>query len=520
MGSQEGIFVRTSKNFESDRRTFLKQTAGGAAALAALAAGASPKAAEGASPNPGKEAYAYPIGFGAWINDLRNTPLPVQNWPAPQFDEATIEGAVRAMDVMSEAGFRYLDAFGLWATGDYPPDIVSAFNDKARHERLARVFDAARQRNIGMILPLGLFTWGYDRIIQEDPAVRGKDQDGNPHPHAMCGAQERSWGYIEKLIDTAMTQFDFAGVHMESADLGYCMCPQCAGKDGAVGYNCRLNTRAADYIKARWPKLLVYTIPINWVPWKLNEQGTQQQFSREEFECVRELSKHIDVFMDQGHRGNYTPPEWIKELQCAYGTSGGLWVYHSVRMNRLSYLLPYPKRACQLIRRDYERGARACLNYQGPMINPAVELNSAVSGRILNNVTRDPAEIIAEVMEKYYEPRTADAAKLLADIYGRIEDGYFGRWNPDAIKKAHNLDVPGEFSGWGLFGEEPEVPGHFNEPFLDKAGRAAYKDELVGCLRDLDKIREKLGAKERVDRLTDALLLSVQFLKTYIALKG
>ncbi len=513
--------MSTTSDGEPTRREFLKQVTGGGAFLAA---GLTPrmrlqkkhkKASEGPAPS-----YPYRIGFGAWINDMRNRPLPLQNWPAPQFDDLTIEGAIRTLDVMSEARYTHLDAFGLWATGDYPPDIKSAFQDRERTRRLRKLFKEAERRNIGMVLPLGLFTWGYDRIITEDPEVRGKDDKGNPHAHAMCGAREKSWTYIERLIDTAMSQFEFTGVHMESADQGWCQCPECAGKDGAVGYNCRLNTRAADYIRSKWPDVLIYTIPINWVPWKLAENGHQQQFTREEFDHVVRLSDHIDIFMDQGHRQNYVPTEWIPELRCKYGTSGGLWLYHCVRVNRLSYLIPYPKRACELIKRDYDRGARGCLYYQGPMINPGVEVNSATAGRILKDVTREPREILEEVIEEYYQPRTEKARQLLTDIFLRVEDGYFGRWNPETIKTAHQLDIPGEFSSWGLFGEEPDIPGHLIEPFLDKEGRLSYKDELIQCLRDLEAIEPDLASKERAERLMDSLVLTVQFLKTYIAYKG
>ncbi len=513
--------MTTTNHGGSTRRDFLKQAAGGGIYMAT---GYTPqmrtqkkdaKVSQGPPPS-----YPYRIGFGAWINDMRNHPLPLQNWPAPQFDDRTIEGTVRALDVMSEAKYTHLDAFGLWATGDYPLDITSAFKDRERTQLLRKLFKEARRRNIGMVLPLGLFTWGYDRIITEDPEVRGKDDKGNPHAHAMCGAKEKSWTYIEKLIDTAMSQFDFAGVHMESADQGWCQCPECAGKDGAVGYNCRLNIRAADYIRSKWPHVLIYTIPINWVPWRLAENGHQQQFTREEFDHVVNLSNHIDIFMDQGHRGNYVPPDWIPELRCTYGTSGGLWLYHCVRMNRLSYLIPYPKRACELIKRDFDRGARGCLYYQGPMINPGVEVNSATAGRILRDVTRDPRQILEEVIEEYYKPRNEKARQMLADIFFRVEEGYFGRWNPETIKASHQLDMPGEFSGWGLFGEEPEIPGHLGEPFLDKEGRLAYKDELIRCLKDLEGLEPDLKSKDRTERLMDALVLTVQFLKTYIAFKG
>ena len=82
------------------------------------------------------------------------------------------------------------------------------------------------------------------------------------------------------------------------------------------------------------------------------------------------------------------------------------------------------------------------------------------------------------------------------------------------------MDVPGEFSGWGLFGEEAEVPGHLCEPFLDKEQRTAYKDELIGCLKDLEGIKHELADAERTTRLRDALTLAAQFLKTIVAFKA
>ena len=40
---------------------------------------------------PVESAYRYRIAFGAWINDMRRRPLPLENWPAPQFDDETVE---------------------------------------------------------------------------------------------------------------------------------------------------------------------------------------------------------------------------------------------------------------------------------------------------------------------------------------------------------------------------------------------------------------------------------------------
>ena len=105
-------------------------------------------------------AYKHRIAFGAWINDMRNEPLPLENWPAPQLDDETVDSAIMAMNVQSEAGFNMLDAFGLFATYGYPPDIVSAFVDRNRRRKVNTLFEAANKRGIKMMFGMGLFSWG------------------------------------------------------------------------------------------------------------------------------------------------------------------------------------------------------------------------------------------------------------------------------------------------------------------------------------------------------------------------
>jgi len=66
------------------RREFLKETALGAAVLTAAGAARLRTAEATSAPNPpASPGYKYRIAFGAWINDLRTEPLPLENWPAP-----------------------------------------------------------------------------------------------------------------------------------------------------------------------------------------------------------------------------------------------------------------------------------------------------------------------------------------------------------------------------------------------------------------------------------------------------
>src|SRR5262245_40166404 len=116
------------------------------------------------TPNP-ETAYRYRIAFGAWINDMRSRPLPLAQWPAPHLDDETIEGVVRAMDLQARSGFQMLDVWGLFATYGWPPDIVSAV-DRDRRRRIQRLLRAARERGLRLALGLGVYSWGYDRILE------------------------------------------------------------------------------------------------------------------------------------------------------------------------------------------------------------------------------------------------------------------------------------------------------------------------------------------------------------------
>ncbi len=487
------------------RRHFLKQTSVGAVSLAAGTT-APLLGFEGGSNVQGRipPAYKQRIAFGAWINDMRNTPLPLQNWPAPQLDRQTIDSAIRAMDVQSEAGLNFIDAWGLFATYGYPPDIKSAFADKGRVRAVRELLEAAAKRKMRFMFGLGLFSWGYDQIIKQDPVVRGLDDKGSPHPHAMCGAKEEAWAYVEKILDCALNGFDFHGVHLESCDLGCCMCPKCAGKDGLVGYNVRLNIRAADYIKKKWPHQFVNSIPINWV--SRSAGPNTGPFTREEKRHVVELSKHIDCLMDQGWRGTFVAPDerkaFVGSLHCDYGTSGGIWLYHCVRRNRLSYFMPYPKGTASAIKEHYADGARGCMLYQGPMINPAVEVNTAVAGRLLCDTTRSAEDALAEVIELYYRPKTASAHKKLVDVYNRAEDAFFGSW-PEAAKK--NPHRPGEFHLEPLFGTAPQKSIYL-EQCLTAKGRAQYRKGLISVLEALAKLEDQCDDDGRIQRIRTCVI--------------
>jgi hypothetical protein len=499
-----------------NRRKFLQNASLGAACLAAgdhsLLLERGKKVMD-----PKKNAYKYRIAFGAWINDMRNDPLPLQNWPAPQLDDETVASAIQALDVQSAAGFNLLDVWGLFATYAWPPDIVSAV-DKDRRRKINRLIRAADDRGMKLSLGLGTYSWGYDQIIEADPDVRGKDPSGQPHAHAMCDANPKSFEYVRKIIDFTLSEFDFGAVHLESCDLGCCFCPECAGKDGVVGYNVRINQKTADYIKSRWPDQTVYVITINWVP-------PLKHLTAEEMAQVLALGKHIDCLFDQGHCGYHVPEaeraKFIRQLGCDYGTSGGLWLYPDVRWDRASYFLPYVRRTAAALRQLYDDGGRGCMYYQGPVSNPSTEVNVAAGGRILSDIRRDPAEVLAEVIELTYRPKNAAAHRKLLELYQRAEDGYFSQWKEELFKQVWGIPVPGEFKlDQHLFGTSPGPATLFVEPGLDTEGRLAYKQALVSILEELPALRGSFADHGRLDRIRRSLIITLNLINTIAYVKG
>jgi hypothetical protein len=455
--------------------------------------------------------YRYRIAFGAWINDMRNDPLPLENWPAPQFDDETVSSIVKAMDVQAKAGFNLLDAWGYFATYGWPPDIVSALTDD-RREKIHRVLTGGRERGIGLILGLGTYSWGYDKIIAADPEVRGHNADGTPHAHAMCDANPRSFEYVKKIIDFALGQFDFAGVHLESCDLGCCACPQCAGKDGVVGYNARINRKTADYIKSKWPDKIVYVITINWKP-------AGQHFTDAEKAQVIELSRHVDCIFDQGHTGYHVAEnerrDFIGNLHCAYGTSGQIWLYPDARWDRESYFLPYARRTNEAIRKQYDDGVRGCLYYQGPVRNPGQEFMIAVGGRSLRDTRRSVDEVMSEVLDEYYRPTDAEARKRLMGIFQTAEESYFGQWSEASFRKIWGIPMPGEFKlDNHLFGTSPGPATYLKEPCLDANGRKEYRKGLMLILAELPKLEGRCQDNGRLARIRRSVIIAMNMLNT------
>ncbi len=484
-----------------NRRDFLKAAAvTGAGAI--VRANASETQAGHAGPTAGRQALTDRMGFGAWINDVRLEPLPFDSWPPVLLDEVAERSIIATMDLQARSGYNMFDLFGLFAAFGWPVDIVSAV-DQDRDRRVRRILKAAHERGIKVIYGLGVYSWGFDRIIEHDPAVRG------PNVHAMCGSKEESWEWQKRIIDFIL-QYDFDGYHLEASDLGRCTCNECMRRwpVNAAYYNV-ITGRSADYIRRQAPDKYIAAITISWADWN-------KGFTEEDKHGLVELSRKVDSILDQGHHGTYIKASdrkaFIQRLHCRYGTSGGFWVYPPFRCHRLRWFLPYTRKTGTHIKELHADGGRTVLYYQGPVNNPGVEANIAFGGRIMSDVGRSVEDVLAEVLDELYRPRTPEALKKLVGVFQLAEEAYCGNLNYDAdgvhLKGLPSHPGPGELHigfGIGLASGASAVPVYLLEPNLSDKGRTLYAKGLETCLKTAYEIEDQCGDRERAARLKECI---------------
>jgi len=364
------------------------------------------------------EYFTYRTILGCWINDISSVPRR-GHWPARELDESLEQDFVAYLDLMKELDFTSIILFGLFVTRNWEVDYRKSVSPE-RKEKVKRIMGEAHKRGIKMLYGLGLYSWGFDKIIRELPEVRG------PNPHSMCASKEASYKKMAELIDFLLSEFSFDGFHFESGDQGRCKCKSCRERPDLI-YHIELNERMAKYVRSRWPEKIieVYTPGVNkskedWLAWA---------------DASRYFSFIIDADISQGQQdvadqfGPASRREIISSLQCAYGTRSATWIYPPQRWERLRWFLPIIDRRAVHYRGLAGDGARAVMVSGGPIINPGEEATLRASGKLLQNPFKDVHSVILETVEEMFEPKTKRAAEELADIFWHAEKAYFANAN-------------------------------------------------------------------------------------------
>ena len=414
--------------------------------------------------------------MGCWINDVSSVPR-IEAWPATVLD-AGLEGDLVALfDLMSQTGFDAIVLFGLFVARNWETDFGRSVSEQ-RAKAVRRLLDGAHKRGVRVLYGLGLYSWGFDKIIAETPEVQGSN------PAAMCASRSASHAVMERLVDYLLGQYDFDGFHFESGDLGRCECGHCRQKPDHL-YHIELNRRMAAYVKQQWPDKFIevyapgpaHTTLDHWLAW-----GPSSQY----------LDVLIDDWNRAGRFGCKSRQRLISTLQCAYGTRSGAWVYPPQRWDRLRWFVPIIEQRALHYRQLADDGGTAAMVQVGPMLNPAEEATFRCTGKFLQNPYRDVAGTIRETVDQMFQARSPGVADELADLFWAAEKAYFAT--------ALFWSEGGELFIEPLFGAVAGPPTYLSSRMYSHQ-LTAYESAMRDVQTRFQRIKSELDNRPRADQL-------------------
>ena len=156
-----------------------------------------------------------------WIRDLASEPTPTDPWPCIRWDEQLCRDQERFLDAQAELKVEMNSVWGLFVDRAWPTDLSNTL-DAERAERVRWFTDQSHRRGLKVVSGVGIYSWGFDRIIKDHPEVAASE--GNRQ--VMCPFRGAAWDWQQRVLDFLMDErWGLDGVSMQSADQGRCDCP-------------------------------------------------------------------------------------------------------------------------------------------------------------------------------------------------------------------------------------------------------------------------------------------------------
>jgi hypothetical protein len=369
-------------------------------------------------------------------------------------------------------------AWGFFIDRSWPvpfePDRVI---DAARAGMLKRFVDAAHERGLKILSGVGIYSWGFDEIIAKIPEVAAG------HHHAMCAFSEPAWDWQRRVLDFLMEpRWGLDGISMQSADQGRCNCPRCSQLTPAQ-HHAMLLVRSAEYVRAGRPDWV-----IGQASWGLRVDEP------DEFQYLKQISAAVDYMVEvrelsaaAGRR-----PEIVHNLDCAFGSVGGVFVEPPQHWERLRWFVPCGLRSAQALARLWAEGGRACEYFYRPFANPGEEVSWRSGAKILSSPATAPEAALSEAVGAVYHV-SGQALADLVEWFIRAEEAYFSRSSFENGRGPLSLEPL-------IWAENPAAagPAIYLRDRMSAEARAAYARELAQLQAELGKMalaRSEVGAK-------------------------
>ncbi len=412
-----------------------------------------------------------------WISEFVNRPLP-GDWPQIPLDDETLSDLSAYFDLCKESGYTEVVLWGLFVDRRWPLDIASCVNTE-RRKRIDRVLEAAHQRGLKVLSGLGLFSWGFDAIIEAHPHL------SRTNPRVLCPSVPEAHDWMAKVTEFVLGGFDIDGLNMQSADNGRCECDDCKGLS-TVAYHARLNIEVAQSIRARWPgKTLVMD---NW-GCPFSDPADLPHLAA----LSREVSYIIDHNNSAEKAGRTYRRQLIAALACPFGTLAGRSVWPPQRWARDRWFLPTTLVNVDYLRALYADGGRATEQFVTTLANPSGEITLRFMGRLLTDVEADAGKLLRDAVEATYEPEDSSTLDVLVEIVRATEAAYFENAGWEA--KAH---VGLFYVDGGLMPTETPSPETYLRR-MSSEGRRAYAGAIERAAHDFERIRARIGRRAQAD---------------------
>lgn len=416
-------------------------------------------------------------GYLGWLIDMSSTAC-FEKWPSVKLDSAVIADYEETLDFLQRSDINEITPWGLFTNEYWQPQVEKTIDAK-RKAIVKELIAKAHKRNIKVICGMGIYSWGFNKIIEENPSVKCAC-----NLVVMDWTAEESWLWQKKVIDYVMDNFDFDGISMQSADRGRCNCGKSA-QFADLEYHALINQKAVNYIRSRKPK---YIIGISG--WGMNFSNPA------DLKYIQQMTKNVDYLVDVGETALNAGKEYRQKLiqsilPCQYGSTAIPNVEPLQSMPRNYYLVPTVYHTCNALKEIYEEGGRACETYARTRGNPGDEVTVEVIAKILNNPQVDISKALDESIESVFQPENKLVTNELAKVFKEAENAFFENI-PDESKFDRKIIL--------LMPRELQTPSSEYIKAMEPAKKLAYGEtikKLYNRLLPL-KIKVKNQAKFKI----------------------
>lgn len=421
-----------------------------------------------------------------WISEFSSRPMH-EPWPVITLGSEMMSDFHDIFDLCKQVGFDSMVIWGLFVSRRWPVPLDRAV-DAQRRKQIQELLDAAHKRGIKILSGLGIYSWGFEEIIQKFPEI------SRDNPRAMCGSEPEAEKWMQRVVDYVLSDFDLDGVQMQSADQGRCNCSRCQ-KKGDVEYHAALNDNTAQYIRSKWKDK---TIVIN--NWGLPFADP------DDLPHLQRMTKAVDVLVDYNNSAGAHRQRLINSLNCAFGTLAGVSIGPPQRWERIKWFLPTTTTNVPYLRELHGDGGKAAEQFTVALSNPGGEVTLRFSGKMLSDVSRSPNTVLREAIEECFKTRDSGTTDGLVEVFQRAENGYF------QVAEQDRGPVGLFYVDGGLFpGEEGDRERYLIR--MSKGQLESYKGEIEAALRELEAVRAgvmEMGKWELVRQSLNTVLSDIK----------